>query len=350
MRLHAVSLPHTQTTRAFSWCAYTTKVRNLGALLHAHGHELVLYAGTENEAECDEHVTIVEPSDLNRWFDGPWDTSRVFDQWNPQAPCWTEMAAHAVNAIRARIAPGNAVGVIAGRCQQPIADAFPDHPTLEWGIGYVGVLANSFRCFESRAHQNYVAGYHHDDNGHFFDTVIPNSFDPADFTYSTAKDDYLLFLGRMTERKGLAIVEELAKDHRVITAGQGDLRVPGAEHRGLVRGAERAELLARARGLLCPTTYLEPFGGVAVEAMLSGTPVISTDFGAFPETIREGVTGFRCTMLRDFQDAAKRVADLDPADCRAHAMNNYSLDSVAPMYDRWLQQIATLQRDGWYQS
>lgn len=349
MRLHVVSLPHTQTTRAYSWCAYTEKVRKLGGMLHAYDHEMVLYAGPENEAVCAEHVTVVDQSDLDAWFGGNWDTSRVFDQWDPNARCWSEMADHAITAIAKRIRPGDAIGIIAGLCQQKIADAFPGYPILEWGIGYSGVLPTSFRCFESRAWQHYVAGFYRDDNGRFFDTVIPNSFDPADFKYSAEKDDYLLFIGRMTPRKGLAIVAELAKDHRVITAGQGDERVPGAEHRGLVRGAERADLFAHARAVLVPTTYLEPFGGVAVEAQLSGTPVICTNFGAFPETVVDCVTGFRCSMLREFQDAAKRAADLEPAECRAHALDHYSLDAVAPLYDRWLQQIETLAHDGWYE-
>lgn len=349
MRLHVVSLPHTQTTRSFSWCAYTEKVRKFGSILRAAGHEMVLYAGSDNEAVCDEHVEVVTEGDLRRWFDGVWNTDNVFDQWDPAAACWSEMNLHAIDAIRDRIQPGDGIGIIGGRCQEAIAEAFPDHPALEWGIGYSGVLTDSFRCYESRAWQHYVAGTLADDDGHFFDTVIPNSFDPTDFTFNAEKDDYLLFIGRMTPRKGLAIVSELAKEHRVITAGQGDLRVDGAEHRGLVRGDERAELFARARAVLVPTTYLEPFGGVAVEAQLSGTPVITTDFGAFPETVVQGVTGFRCSMLADFLAAVDQVDELDPHACRDHALTNYTLAAVAPQYDRWLRQIETLQHDGWYE-
>lgn len=348
MRLHLVGLPHYDAIKANSQCAYAQKVLKLCTMLATTDHSVTLYAGPDNEAPA-EHVQVVSHRDRHRWFDGPWPTDRVFDRWDPTDPCWSEMAISAVDAIRARIQPGDAIGITMGRCQQHIADAFPDHPVLEVGVGYVGVLTNSFKCFESRAHQSYVQGYQHDDDGHFFDVVIPNSFDPADFTYSDVKDDYLLYLGRMTERKGLAIVEEIAKHHRVVTAGQGDLRVPGTQHVGLVHGYQRAQLLARARGALVPTTYLEPFGGVAVEAMVSGTPVICTNFGAFVETVVDGVTGFRCTMLADFLDAAHHIDTLDPAACRAHALANYSLDAVAPQYARWLDQIATLQHDGWYQ-
>jgi len=56
---------------------------------------------------------------------------------------------------------------------------------------------------------------------------------------------------------------------------------------GSVGVEERANLLANAQVTLVPTTYLEPFGGVVIESMLAGTPVVTTDFGAFPELVTE---------------------------------------------------------------
>jgi ethanolamine utilization microcompartment shell protein EutL len=57
MRLHLVSLPHTQTTAAYSWCAYTQKVSHFADMMTERGHEVTLYAGEHNEGDCAELVT-----------------------------------------------------------------------------------------------------------------------------------------------------------------------------------------------------------------------------------------------------------------------------------------------------
>jgi glycosyltransferase involved in cell wall biosynthesis len=347
MRVHVVGLPHTQTTREYDWCAYTAKIRRLGGMLHARGHEMLLYAGQDNEALCTEHVPITRPE---RWFgDAGWDHKTVFNQWDSEAPCWIEMGLRAIIEIRERIEPGDAVGIIAGLCQKPIADHFAalGHPIVEWGIGYDGILDISHRAFESRAWQHYVYGKRGESDGRYFDAVIPNAFDADDFKFNAQPADYLLFLGRHTRRKGLAVVEELAKRYPVITAGQQEMAVPGTEHVGMVLGDEKAELLANARAVIVPTTYIEPFGGVAVEAMLSGAPAITTDWGAFPETVNHGVSGFRCHTLGEFIDAVEQAPALDREQVRAWAQQ-FTTEPVSHLYDRWLRRIALLPEPGWY--
>lgn len=348
MRVHLPSLPHTETTPEFVWCAYTAKVLKFAGMLTDAGHHVILYAGTNNTARCAEHVEVVTVDERRRWFGGyDWDVD-VFDGFQPGAPWWETMNDRTVTAIAERTEPGDLLGVIAGRCQQPIAKRVP-MPTVEWGIGYAGVFAD-YRVFESYAWQHHLAAREASDDLRWYDTVIPNSFDPADFTPRAGTDgDYLLFLGRHTPRKGLAVVEAVAAavDLPVLTAGQGVDRVPGCEHVGVVRGARKAELLAGARALLAPTTYLEPFGGVAVEAMLSGTPAITTDYGAFTETVRDGTSGFRCRTLAEFLDAVDQTAGLDRAGVADWAQQ-FTTTQIGPRYDRYLRSIADLYAGhGW---
>lgn len=66
------------------------------------------------------------------------------------------------------------------------------------------------------------------------------------------------------------------------------------------------------------------------------------------ETVVEGVSGFRCHTLTEFLEAAKAVHELDEKKVRRWALERYTLDVVAPQYDRWLRRLATLYGAGWY--
>lgn len=81
---------------------------------------------------------------------------------------------------------------------------------------------------------------------------------------------------------------------------------------------------------------------------MSGTPVLSSDFGAFVETVEHGRTGFRCRTLGEFHAAAQEVGHLDCKYISDRARRLYGLDAVAPLYEAWIRQLSTLYGDGWY--
>ena len=77
-------------------------------------------------------------------------------------------------------------------------------------------------------------------------------------------------------------------------------------------------MLGRACAMIFPIRWPEPFGLVMVEAMACGTPVVTTNWGAAPELVDDGVTGFRRDGDDDLVESrSARPATSSPADCRA---------------------------------
>lgn len=347
-RIHIPALVHRDVTNRWEPCAYTGKILRLCQMLTSKGHEVFLYSGPENDADVTEHVTVVTAKDRKNWFgDETWEET-VFNDYDANGPAWSTMNGRIITEIGKRLGQHDIIGLTMGYTQIALQQAFPHRVIAEVGVGYEGVLHDTPRCFESEAWRHWIYGKTNLNDGRYYDTVIPNAFDPDDCQFSNQKEDYLLFMGRLTERKGLEVVRQLAKHHRVLTAGQGS-PVEGAEHLGVVRGKEKAALLAGAKALICATQYIEPFGGVAVEAMMSGTPVIASPFGAFTETIQHGHSGFICHTLADFLAAADSVGDLKPEEVRDWALSRYSLDVCAIKYDGWIKRLGSLYGKGWYE-
>lgn len=350
MRIHLPSLPHTQTTKEYAFCAYTQKVLKFASMMTDIGHEVILYGGTENDARCTEFVTVVTEEDHARWFPD-YDMSQAWNGFDVNAPHWQGMNNNVAEEIRIRQQPGDLLCVIAGWCQQPLAEQFPEMLPIEYGIGYEGVFAD-FRVFESYAWMHYLADREISDDLRWYDTVIPNYFDPDDYDFrpacSNAHGSYLLYMGRMTPRKGLPVITEIAarSNIEIFSAGQDVTRIPGVKHLGVVTGKEKSQLLGGAKAVLVPTTYLEPFGGVSVEAMLCGTPVITTDYGAFTETVKHGETGYRCHTLPEFMCAIDELGHIDRTVVRKHA-EQYLMPNVAPRYEEYFYRVMSLRHTNW---
>jgi glycosyltransferase involved in cell wall biosynthesis len=344
MRFHLPALPGQPTIVANSSCAYTQKVRRFATMMRERGHDVFLYGGGGNDARASAYVDV---------YSGVGAAPIPFD---PAA--WAPYNAAAIGAIAARAEPGDVMLLIAGRCQETIARAFPDHAAVEFGIGYGGSFAD-FRVFESYAwmHSTYAAqggADPHALDGNAYHAVIPNYFDVDDFPIGRGEGDYLLYVGRLIERKGVEVAVNVARATGVdlFLAGEGDYRPgegeDGIEYVGPVEPDQRAEMMGDARCLLAPTTYIEPFGGVVVEAALCGTPALTTDWGAFPETVVQGITGYRCRRLGEFIWAAKNAGQLNRGAIAARARLLYSTETIAKRYEAYFAHLETLRSGGWY--
>lgn len=346
-RVHLLALPTVQTTRAYSldgFCMATIKFARILKMLGAH---VTLYASEENEAPCDELVTVITKEEQQTLIpDGQYQYAAM----NANYPLWALSNPRIIKEIGKRKRPHDFICTIGGVSQQVVAEAHPDLMTVEYSIGYVASFAK-YRVYESHIWRHCTHGYQDDQQGRFFDAVIPYFFDPDEFPFRADKEPFALYVGRLTPKKGIAIACQAAKlagvPLKVIGHGDAGLVTEGSEYLGALRDEERNDWLARASCLICPTLYLEPFGAMAVEAQMCGTPVISTDFGAFVETVEHGKTGYRCTYLGEFVRALHDVQSLDPAYIRQRAESLYSLDAVTPQYRRYFDRLALLWDQGW---
>lgn len=349
MRFHVVALPHTQVTKEFTSCAFTEKVRRFCAMMTNLGHEVILYAGEKNEAPVAEHVVCISEElraaavGTNHYTTASFDTN---------LPHWQVFNATVIDQMRERLEQKDFICLIGGSAHKPIADAFPQHTSVEFGIGYGGTFAK-YRVFESYAWMHSIYAGHANPttvDGGFFDAVIPGYLEPEMFPMGYGEGDYYFFIGRIIDRKGYRIAQEVCErlGKRLILAGPGEGTGYG-EFIGNVGPEQRAELMGGAIALFAPTLYIEPFGNIVVEAQTCGTPTITTDWGAFTETNINGLTGYRCRTLADFVRAAEDVKSLDRAAIRQHAIEHYSLDVVGKLYEDYFARLLTLWDDGWYQ-
>lgn len=360
MRIFALGLPHTVTSPRFSSCAYTMKVWNLCRMMKDRGHEVIHLGNETSHPICDENVSVASYEEWSRVYEHPGTDFFDISVETPERQHFHRLFGDNMRrALEERIGDGHdaIICISWGGPQHDATHSLKDRAfVVESGIGYQYPYVD-YRVFESYAWLHMIMGRDNLMQGAtWYWAVIPNAFDPDMFEYRESPDSYFLYLGRLTDDKGVGIAVDVARraGRKLKVAGQGNPdrflhNAPHVEYLGLVGVEERKELLAGAAALVCPTFYVEPFGGVAVEAQLSGTPIITTDWGAFTETVLPNVTGYRCRTMDHFEYAARNIDKIDPANCRKWAMN-YSLASVSGMYEEYFQMLLNLRGDGFYMS
>jgi glycosyltransferase involved in cell wall biosynthesis len=342
-------MPHTQVTRDFAVDAFTEKVRRFSTMMHSRGHEVFLYAGEKSEAGSTEHIVCISEQER---LEAVGDQHYINASYDSNSKHWKTFNSKAIEEITKRIQPKDFICLTSGVAQKSVADAFPDHMSVEYSVGYPGSFSK-YRVFESYAWMHSIYAAHKDPadlKGNFFDTVIHGFLEPEMFPFVSDPSDYYLYIGRVTEMKGVAIASEVceALGKKLIIAGPGTPPKYG-EFVGPVDTVKRAELMGNATAVFAPTVYVEPFGYIVIESQMCGTPTITTDWGAFVETNINGVTGYRARMFEDFLVATEDVKSLDRAKIRNHALENYSVDVAVLKYEKYFHNLLKLWDRGWYE-
>jgi glycosyltransferase involved in cell wall biosynthesis len=352
---HLLGLPHTVSNTDYVACAYTQKAVKFGKMMKARGHRIIHYGHEDSNLECDEHVTVTTNDDLQKAY-GNYDWRKNFFKFDVTDHAYQTFYRNATAEIKKRKGKNEFLLPFWGSGVKPICDAHSDMIVVEPGIGYAGGHWARWKVFESYAIYHAYCGLNNVGtcNQSWYDTVIPNYFDLNDFTYQDKKEDYFLYLGRVYDGKGVHIAIEATKNAgvKLVIAGQKEegYNLPShVEYVGYADSETRKKLMAGAKASFLPSMYVEPFGGVQIENLLSGTPTITTDWGAFAENNLHGITGWRCRTMSDFVEAIHRVDEISPADCRKWG-ENFSLERVGDMYDKYFTDVYNVYNgQGWYE-
>lgn len=178
--------------------------------------------------------------------------------------------------------------------------------------------------------------------------IVHNGIPVAEYPFTSVKEDYVLFLGRLSPEKGAALAIDAARAAgiRIVVAAKCNEPLeleylekeikprlgPGVEYVGEADQQTKKDLLANAKCLVFPIQWDEPFGIVMIEAMACGTPVIALPGGSVDEVIADGKTGMICADARELPAAITRAVGFDAAVCRTHVETNFDISKMVSGY------------------
>lgn len=186
--------------------------------------------------------------------------------------------------------------------------------------------------------------------------VARHGIDVDAFACREHPDDYLLFLGRFTEGKGVLQAIDAARRAGIrllLAAPDNDYyRTSVAPHVdgqsvvyvGEVDHPRKEALLGGARALIYPVQQAEPFGLVLVEAMACGTPVAALDRGAVSEVVDDGVTGRVFQTLDELVSGLPDVMRLDRRRVRDAAVRAHGVDRMVDDYVAAYRRVLDARR------
>lgn len=189
--------------------------------------------------------------------------------------------------------------------------------------------------------------------------TVYNGENMEHYPFSNQDDGYLLFVGRISMEKGVHHAIEVAQHLNLPLIIAAKLNAPSEFKEdydyfktyvepylsdqirwiGEVEEEERNKLMSKALCVLHPGTWAEPFGLTIIESMSCGSPVVAFNKGSIPELIVNGKTGFVVNDLEEMIEAVSKINIIKRADCRNHAVKNFSATRMADGYETIYRQV-----------
>ena len=225
LRFHLLGAAFIETKQSNSSCPFTQKIVKLARILKNYGHYVYFYGIEGSEVACDEFIEVSTQKVLKDTY-GDYDRTTHFHRYHQNDTAHEHFNKNAIREILKNKQERDILLCPLGTFQKEIAEAV-NMLTVEPGIGYSGTFAPN-RIFESYAWMHHLYGYEHRENGAWYDAVIPNYYDITEFPFKVEKQNYLLYLGRIVNRKGVSLAAEVAKatGHQLYIVGQGSLDAP----------------------------------------------------------------------------------------------------------------------------
>lgn len=133
--------------------------------------------------------------------------------------------------------------------------------------------------------------------------VKPNFVPDLGYVDPDERDDFFLFVGRLSPEKGLNVLLEAIRHVpvplEIIGTGplESEVKATAAEraqvrYRGSLPRTDVIERMRRCRAVVVPSIWYEGLPTVILEAFATGTPVICSDQDNLNEIVTDGQTGF----------------------------------------------------------
>lgn len=184
--------------------------------------------------------------------------------------------------------------------------------------------------------------------------TVYNGIDINHFNFnSKLSDGHLLFVGRLLSKKGphTAIKAAIMANENLIIFGTPNTGIfwktkikpyinnKNIKYGGFARYDKISEIYGKAKALLCPIDWEEPFGLTFIEAMACGTPVIAFDRGSASEVIKDGKTGYVVKDLNGMVKAIKKIDQIDRNECRKWVEEKFTVEKMVDDYEKVYYKI-----------